>query len=76
MGSYERNGPGTALPYFAGKIRYSKRMSTGAVCATLHAGPRMLIEELHCTIIRGRCDNSSRLTAPLHEVEKKIRASL
>ncbi len=69
MGSYERNGPGTALPYFAGKIRYSTRMSTGAVCATLHAGPRMLIEERHCAIFRSRCE-SSRLAAPLHEVEK------
>ena len=70
MGLYGRNGPGTALPYFAGKIRYSKQMSDAAVCATLHAGPWMLIEELHCTIFSGRCE-SSRHTAPLHEVDKK-----
>ncbi len=67
MGSNGRNGSGTALPYFAGEIQYSALMSTGAVCATLHASPRMLTEERQCAIFYGRCKIIS-LIAPLHEV--------
>ncbi len=70
MGSNQRNGPGTALPYFTGKIQYSARMPSGALYATLHTTPQKLIEERHCTFFHSRCE-ITRLTDPLHDLDMK-----
>ncbi len=67
MVSSEIDQPGTALPHFAGEIQYPARMAAAAFCATLDAGPRMLIEERRGAIPYRRCE-ITRFNAPLHDL--------